>query len=70
MHVVLSNYLLLLNSPVSLDFVGYTGLVSQDAVYPKFCFSNMFFESFHHHSRGTHMYIGCLAYRFSVVLPI
>ena len=57
----------------SLDFVGYTRLVSQDAAYPMFCFSNMFFESFHHHSRVTHMYIRCLAftgYMFSVVLPI
>ena len=41
---------------ISLDFVGYTGLVSQDAAYPLLCFNNMFFESFYHHSRVTHMY--------------
>ena len=64
----IANYLFLLNSPVPLDFVGYLGQVSQDAAHLIMsCFNNMFFQSFHHHLRVTHMYILCLAYRFSIV---
>ena len=53
----------LLNSPVPLDFIGYPGQVSLDVAHLIMsCFNNMFFQSFHHHSRVTHMYIQCLAY--------
>ena len=49
----ISNYLLLLNSPV---FVGDPGQVSLGVAHIMSCFNNMFFQSFHHHSRVAHMY--------------
>ena len=63
------NYLIifLLNSPVPLNFIGYHSQVSLDAAHLIMsCFNNMFFQSFHHHSRITQLYI-CLAYWFSIV---